>query len=252
MIRKELNHVRIVFMVVLLLPPILLKAQDRKDKSYPDINIMNGILKELMKDAYKENYGTSDVSGSYLPNYGLLFVVNPPAGAMFMRLPSEASFLKSRLNVFELLDSSAWRNGLFKPKIDSLTKALTTENLKKAESFKDFTEKLDKAVFTFLETYADATNKLLSSQQISVIVFIDEDSPIQARVYKVSRQYVADYRMETLSDGNFKQKVMIDDVKEGDEDASVDIMAAIFEKAISDGLSGEDRVMPTAGVRGFT
>ncbi len=266
-----------VMIAFLLLMPAALASQEKNADSYPDIGVMNSILGQLLKGIDGENYGRPQVSGSYLPGYGLLFLVNQSdrmfgSGLLAGRLGRETDIidlteLDSSMAVF---DSAMKEYEISMMKLDSGTTSRDSvivrsrpnvrwahppkiEILKRAETMsaqasKEMIGKLDKQVVKFLASYADAENKLTPAQHISVIFLMGGDS-MQARYYTVSKKEVSAYRAQSETQAAFGQKVQISDLKGHDD--SIDIMETILDKSIDDRTPGDHRYLFGANSRGI-
>jgi hypothetical protein len=78
MLRIEIASGLIV--TLMLLAPASTIAQERSAASYPDIGVMSSVLRQLLRGTTGEEHSGVEVSGSYLPDYGLLFVVDYSGG----------------------------------------------------------------------------------------------------------------------------------------------------------------------------
>ncbi len=269
MAKKKIGFVPGAVVIILFSMTIAVAAQVKDAVSYPDINVMNSILEQLLKGVDSSGYESFDVSGSYIPGYGLLFVLNraginvvssflagnsPHSGRIvdFRAFDSSMAVFDSTMAHYDFsmrkydsamtrYDSSIARSmphlRIPPPKI-----VLRNPIIKEREGFsKEEIEKLDAQIMKFLESYADAENILSPGQRVSLVVFLDHDSPAQARYYTVSRKQISDYRTKAETQTAFREMVQIGDLKEHDN--SIDIMATILDKSINDRTSGDDHLM---------
>ncbi|HEY9167285.1 MAG TPA: hypothetical protein VIS48_14105 [Candidatus Kryptonia bacterium] len=234
--RNLLMNLTCMILIALTISPVVSLAQEQ---SYPDIGVMNGILAELMKDANRDEYNSSDVFGSYLPGSGLLFVVNSSDGIVSAGFLARKIALETKVRVLASIDSSLSMGDRLGARKDSLNQLVESFGKKTEESSKQIMDRLDQAIMKFLGSYADAENKLTSAQTVSVVVFLSGDSQPAARLYNVSKKNITDYRTGAVAENIFRHSVQVTDVEETDEDNSISIMATILEKSLSEKNSSD-------------
>jgi hypothetical protein len=255
MITRMINFALSAFVGFLLLMPAAAKPQVKGPVSYPDLNIMNNIIRGLMQDAYG-TYDRIDVYGAYIPSYGLLFVVNPPykidIGVHLESLDSAMERFHFTMQRFDSamakFDSSMAHGGSAFPRperppaVPHLPKKMSTD------SVNNYSAGQYNAVMKFLESYADAENRLAPTQNIGIVVLADGES--QGRFFSISRKDVAGYRAGGTTQDTFKREVRISAVKEEAGDNSIDIMATILDKSIGHWIPYESYLWSAPNARG--
>lgn len=241
--------------IVSLLVPFAARAQEKKARSYPDIGIMNSIIKELMQVPYGR-HDRIEVYGSYLPGFGLLFVVSPPQKFNFdFDFASFDSTMLEFSKQMKQFDSSMAKfhvmspgNQAPRPRVLPFKEPLKPRVGKKAGGENDYSEGQYKAVLKFLESYADAENRLSPTQQIGVVVLSDGETA--ARFFRVSRKEVTDYRTGSADGGRFRQDVRVSSVEEKGEDNSISIMSTILDKSLGGSIPGDRHSVLLSGSQG--
>ncbi len=244
MARKIVGFTVSTLVIVTLLAPFTAMAQQKKAGSYPDIGIMNSIIKELMQVPY----GTHDrieVYGSYLPSFGLLFVVSPPYkfnfGWDFAPFDSTMAEFSKTMAQFdssmEHFNAMAPRHKISAPRVIPFKEPPRPPVRRIGEEANNYSAGQYDAVMKFLESYADAENRLSPTQDIGVVVLSDGESP--ARFFRVSKKVVTDYRTGAGNEARFKENVRISTVQKKGKDNSIDIMATILDKSYGGIAPGE-------------
>ncbi len=257
MIPKKMRLAASVLVALLLTIPGASAAQQKEKDSYPDVGIMNSVLNQLLKGTSGKSHRSFDVNGSYLPGYGLLFVVT--AGNRFLRDDIDLKIgklnMKSIDSSMAVFDSAmkeydkamkmydkkmAGRDSIMAPSLPNIrvhAPRVVVRNFERKEReglTKEETAGLDKGVMKFFENYADAENRLSPTQRISVVILTGSSSP--ARFYSVTRKQVSDFRAGSESANAFSKKVQIAGLKEKHE--SVGIMETILDKSAGNGMPG--------------
>ncbi|HQT92769.1 MAG TPA: hypothetical protein PL001_12170, partial [Candidatus Kryptobacter bacterium] len=117
------------------------------------------------------------------------------------------------------------------------------------DSVNNYSEGQYKAVMKFLESYADAENRLSPSQKIGVVVLADGESP--GRFFSISRKDVTGYRTEDTTQAKFNREVRIDVIKQDGGDNSIDIMATILDKSVGHWIPYESYLLSAPNARGM-
>lgn len=240
LVRFGLNTV----VIVMLLAPFEAGAQEKEAKPYPDIGIMNSILRELMQVPY----GTHDrieVYGSFLPTFGLLFVVNPPDKLGFnwdfSALDSTMAELSKKMSHFDSqmtqFGTPAPGHKVTVPRVVPFKEPFRPPTRKENKDTNNYSAGQYDAVMKFLESYVDAENRLLPAQRIGVVVLSDGESP--ARFFEVSKKTIDEYRSGGRDGAQFKQYVHVSTVQEKGEDNSISIMTTILDKSLGESSHGE-------------
>lgn len=257
------------------LVPGSLIAQERNAGTYPDIGVMTSVLRQLVKGIDGEDRAGAEVSGNYLPDYGLLFVVDYSSrgfrpdfmagriynGDLFLDMrafDSSMAVFDSTMAHFDIrmkhFDSAFTRNDTAflppVPRIKVHPPRIEMRGLidnKPARLSKEGISRLDDQVIKFLGSYADAENKLKPAQHVSVVVLMGRDS--QTRYYTVTRKQISDYRSQSESEAAFRQNVQMRDLVERHE--SVGIMETIFDKSLSHRLTDGERLIFGPNSSGF-
>lgn len=248
MFRRNFNFAIVVITALMLIVPISSRAGQEEAGTYPDIGIMNSVLRQLLREAPEKNHRSFEVSGSYLPGYGLLFVVSgggeyplpgPPVGVELLDMKS----FDSSMAVF---DSTMRRYTVRISKRDS-AETPPVPNVRihpprvvihdmdrkdRGELSGKALAAIDKQVAKFLESYADAENKLQPNEQVRVVLFTG--APSSARIYTVTRKQISDYRSGNESASAFANAVRTVNIREKHE--SLDIMETIIDKSIGAGM----------------
>lgn len=262
MIPKDMRITANLFVALLLLLPGAAGGQQKDKGSYPDIGIMNSVLERLLKGAGDKTHRSFDVSGSYLPGYGLLFVV--AGGYRFLNgdlhvriedlnmkaIDSSMAVFDSAMKEYDkamkMYDKKmAMRDSITVPPVPNVRVQVPRvfvhgleENERKGLS-KEEIARLDDGVMKFLESYADVENGLSPTQRISIILLTGSSSPV--RYYTVTRKQVSEFRSGSETAGSFRQKVQIASLSEKHE--SVDIMETILDKSIGSRMPGRARLI---------
>lgn len=256
MVTKKIGFALSAIISLALLMPVAANAQVKNTGSYPRIDIMNGIIRELMEGAYG-TYDRIDVYGTYVPSYGLLFIVNPPykidLGIHFESLDSAMERFHFSMQHFDSamakFDSSMARGGSVLPRLERPPVVPNLPDKMKRDSVNNYSEGQYNAVMKFLENYADAENKLSPSQKIGVVVLADGESP--GRFFSISRKDVTGYRTEDTTQAKFKREVRIDVIKQDGGDNSIDIMATILDKSVGHWIPYESYLLSAPNARGM-
>lgn len=243
---------------LLITVPAAIASPDNDARSYPDIGIMNSVLEQLLKGTEGKGHDMFEVSGSYVPGYGLLFAVTGDNRFLNADLSLRIDDLKTTTidfsmavvdsamreadNAMKRYDSSmaSRDSGIFLrdslavprvPKIHIRAPRVVVGNFL-GGGHKGLTKKevvrIDKGVVKFLESYADAENKLTPAEHVSVVLLTGNSSAV--RFYTVTRKQITDFRSGSESAGVFERNVRIDSLKNRHD--SVDIMETILDKSI--------------------
>ncbi len=257
MTRRTFRSVFDAIIMLVCLSPVLSIAQDKDTASYPDLNISKSIITELMERVYG-TYDRIDVYANYLPDRGLLFVVNPPyKGHLFEDFSGPVTISKSILDstLARTLDSTFARFDSSMSKLNSIQMWMGTRPKprpyykKKSEPEKDYSEGQYNAVMNFLENYADAENKLSPAQEITVVILSEGETP--ARIFEVSKKEVSDYRSSLTGEAQLKKSVQIAELKEKGEHDSIDIMSTILDKSFTFEFPMKNFVLPGQNTNGL-
>lgn len=230
---------------------------------------MNSVLQQLLRGTGEKAHRSFDVSGSYLPGYGLLFVVTGDNSFLNTNFPLDIDNLKTTAIDFsmEIADSAIRAVDRAMKKYDSsmalydsgmaLHDSLTAPRVPRMHIraprvvVRDFSEKerkgltkgdigrIDRQVMTFLESYADAENRLSPAEHISVVFLTGSSS--MARFYTVARSQISRFRSGSESTGAFRQNVKIDSLKNKYD--SIDIMETILDKSIGSRMQDRHRFL---------
>ncbi len=95
----------VVVCALLFTGPAPVPAQEKNPSSYPDIGVMDGILQQLLTGGREERM-SADVAGSYLPGYGLLFVIDYSGPGTFPVLAGEKMAKAAQYLDMRAFDSS--------------------------------------------------------------------------------------------------------------------------------------------------
>ncbi len=256
MVTKKNGFALSAIISLVLLMPVAANTQVKNAGSYQDIGIMNGIIRDLFRGAYG-TYDRIDVYGTYIPSYGLLFIVNPPYkidfGLHFESFDSAMErfhFSMQHLDsAMAKLDSSLVHGGSALQRLERLPVVPNPANRMKTDSANNYSEGQYDAVMKFLEDYADAGNKLSPTQNIGVAVLSDGESP--GRFFSISKKDVTLYRTEDTTQARFRREVRIDVIKQDGGDNSIDIMATILDKSIGHWIPYEGYLMSAPNARGI-
>lgn len=257
MTRKNLRFAVGMMVALLMIMPAAAAAQQKTTEPYPDIGIMNSVLEQLLESVRGQSHASFDVSGAYIPGYGLLFVATGANRFLGANLPThiEELSMKAVDSSMVVIDSAmkeydeamrkhdsslAKHDSIIVPPVPRIRihpPRIIIRSLEEKESSKLSKEeigRLDKSVMRFLESYADAENKLSPTQHISVVVITGGAS--SARYYSVTRKEVSDFRSGTETSKSLRQHVQIANLKEKHD--SVEIMETILDKAIGGESTG--------------
>jgi len=262
----------------ILLPPLRGWTQKQPPALREDIDVMETILTKLFKDSDLIWRGSEAVQGVYLNNFGLLFTVKAETSRLLQLILSRNLRRMTEENLQRLKELSAFRSKSQEKKLRELTeknlqqveiqlqkaararKAATGEtgtiNLTVSssaemsdEDLQQWLAKVDRKVFTFLETYADRGNRLKSNERLAVVVFLGnvEDLP-KARLYQVKKRHILDFRHGRLTELAFRKKVDVTDVN-GAHAEAIDILAEVLTTSLQK-LSGRSGIS-TGEANGF-
>ena len=256
MVTKKIGFALSAIISLLLLMPVVGATQVKNADSYSDISIMNSIIRDLMRGAYG-TYDRIDVYGTYIPSYGLLFIVNPPYkidfGFHFESFDSTMERFHFSMQRFDSamakLDSSMAHGGSALPRLERPHVMLRVPDKTKTDSVNNYSEGQYVAVMKFLENYADAENKLSPSQKIGVVVLADGESP--GRFFSVSKKDVTLYRTEDTTRSKFERDVRISSIKEDGADNAMEIMATILDKSVGHWIPYESYLSSAPNARGM-
>ncbi len=257
MIRKNIRFAAGVIAGLLLMIPAAGVAQQNVKDSYPDMGIMNSVLEQLLRETDGKTHYSFNVCGSYLPGYGLIFVVTRGIRFFHANLPLDTEALKATAMDFSMSivdsvmkevdkamkkhDSTMALHESFKephvPDIRIHAPRAVVRNFEENERkglTKEEMGRLDHGVIKFLESYADAENRLSPGQHISIVVLTGVSSP--ARYYTIAKKQIANFRSGSETNQVFRQNVKIANLQEKHE--SVEIMGTILDKAIGSRMPG--------------
>lgn len=266
------KFIRIWFMLIAMpafLLPLSSTAQDKDYGTHRDLRISNGIIRELMTDAYG-TYDRIDVYGYRLPDYGILFVVVPPykVDLGFGNLDSAMAILDSSmadlhssmvhidstwLQRFDTLrnryNSGPRPGGSYSPRAMVRPVPRVRFHDRMEHQVQDYSEGQYKAVMEFLETYADVQNVLKPSEDIDVAILPDGETP--GRLFEVSKKDIAQLRADAITEEQFREKVRITDGKDKQEEKSVSIMETILDKSLNDRAGNQFLSLPGSSPNGI-
>ncbi|NOY78782.1 MAG: hypothetical protein GXO76_13040 [Calditrichaeota bacterium] len=267
---KKLLTLGVLFAIVfwVVIPSF---AQQKKNIPNAEISeeleIMKGVLKEMLSDSKKDFFSSNSIEGIYLPDYGIVFDVKAPKiqieamRAQYELLQSQQKAINESLEAIPLVikemqdalpsvlkefnkgaKSDSLRQLLKKKKqtlprrLEEMRKANRARRAAKLEKIKAGIEKNKQSFREFLEDYADVGDLLLPKQKITIFYDWDFDlndiAVLMPAVFTVKKSDILSFRSGKITESQFWAKVQKGSRPSEEVQKQLEIMKRIFKTGL--------------------